>query len=144
VGGAPEATDLTEAERRICAELAPALKAEGLFFVGIDVIDVTIDLSNSLTDVTLPAYVVGNSAGLPPGTAYLYLSVYGPGTAIDATRDGDGLGVELSQELGLGVTSGFIDLAAGQKTVLTFTFEVAADAASDDWRVFIAPSAQRG
>jgi glutathione synthase len=39
VGGAPEATDLTEAERRICAELAPALKAEGLFFVGIDVID---------------------------------------------------------------------------------------------------------
>ena len=39
VGGAPEATDLTEAERRICSELAPALRAEGLFFVGIDVID---------------------------------------------------------------------------------------------------------
>jgi glutathione synthase len=39
VGGAPQATDLTEQERRICAELAPALRAEGLFFVGIDVID---------------------------------------------------------------------------------------------------------
>lgn len=39
VGGAPEATDLSEAERRICGELAPALRAEGLFFVGIDVID---------------------------------------------------------------------------------------------------------
>jgi glutathione synthase len=39
VGGEPEATDLTDQERRICAELAPALKAEGLFFVGIDVID---------------------------------------------------------------------------------------------------------
>ena len=39
VGGMPEATDLSEAERRICAELAPALRAEGLFFVGIDVID---------------------------------------------------------------------------------------------------------
>lgn len=39
VGGQPEATDLTDQERRICAELAPALKAEGLFFVGIDVID---------------------------------------------------------------------------------------------------------
>ena len=39
VGGAPEATELTDQERRICAALAPALKAEGLFFVGIDVID---------------------------------------------------------------------------------------------------------
>jgi glutathione synthase len=39
VGGRPEATELSEAERRICSELAPALRAEGLFFVGIDVID---------------------------------------------------------------------------------------------------------
>ena len=39
VGGQPEATHLTDAERAICAELAPALQAEGLFFVGIDVID---------------------------------------------------------------------------------------------------------
>jgi glutathione synthase len=39
LGGAPVAADLTEAERRICAELAPVLRAEGLFFVGIDVID---------------------------------------------------------------------------------------------------------
>jgi len=39
VGGQPQATDLTDAERAICAELAPALQAEGLFFVGIDVID---------------------------------------------------------------------------------------------------------
>ena len=39
VGGSPEATELSEAERRICAELAPALRAEGLLFVGIDVID---------------------------------------------------------------------------------------------------------
>lgn len=39
VGGEPEATELSDQERRICAELAPALRAEGLFFVGIDVID---------------------------------------------------------------------------------------------------------
>lgn len=38
VGGEPEATALTDPERRICAELAPALRAAGLFFVGIDVI----------------------------------------------------------------------------------------------------------
>mgnify|MGYP006277871541 CR=1 FL=1 len=39
VGGSPEATVLSETERRLCAELAPLLRAEGLFFVGIDVID---------------------------------------------------------------------------------------------------------
>jgi len=39
VGGQPEATELSDAERAICAVLAPALQAEGLFFVGIDVID---------------------------------------------------------------------------------------------------------
>ncbi len=39
VGGAPEPTALTAAETAICSELAPVLKAEGLFFVGIDVID---------------------------------------------------------------------------------------------------------
>ena len=39
VGGEPEACELTDQERDICAELAPVLRAEGLFFVGIDVID---------------------------------------------------------------------------------------------------------
>ncbi|MFN9545988.1 MAG: glutathione synthase [Cyanobacteriota bacterium] len=39
VGGRPQAADLTATEQEICAELAPVLRAEGLFFVGIDVID---------------------------------------------------------------------------------------------------------
>jgi glutathione synthase len=39
VGGAPEAAELSARDREICAELAPALRDEGLFFVGIDVID---------------------------------------------------------------------------------------------------------
>ncbi len=38
VGGEPEPTALTAAETAICAELAPALRQAGLFFVGIDVI----------------------------------------------------------------------------------------------------------
>jgi glutathione synthase len=39
VGGQPEATVISERERQLCAALAPAMRAEGLFFVGIDVID---------------------------------------------------------------------------------------------------------
>jgi glutathione synthase len=38
VGGAPEATQLSQRELQICAALAPALRQAGLFFVGIDVI----------------------------------------------------------------------------------------------------------
>jgi glutathione synthase len=38
-GGAPKATDLTAREREICKTIGPALRARGLLFVGIDVID---------------------------------------------------------------------------------------------------------
>ena len=39
MGGCPEPTELDSRELQICAELAPVLKEQGLFFVGIDVID---------------------------------------------------------------------------------------------------------
>jgi glutathione synthase len=38
-GGTPTETDLTAREREICAAIGPALRARGLLFVGIDVID---------------------------------------------------------------------------------------------------------
>jgi glutathione synthase len=38
-GGAAEATELTKREREICARLGPELRARGLLFTGIDVID---------------------------------------------------------------------------------------------------------
>jgi glutathione synthase len=38
-GGAATATELTAREQEICSTIGPALKAQGLLFVGIDVID---------------------------------------------------------------------------------------------------------
>jgi glutathione synthase len=38
-GGTPKETDLTAREREICKRIGPALRARGLIFVGIDVID---------------------------------------------------------------------------------------------------------
>ena len=38
MGGSPEPTELDSRELQICAELAPVLREQGLFFVGIDVI----------------------------------------------------------------------------------------------------------
>jgi len=63
VGGSPEATELTERERQICAELTSALRAEGLFFVGIDVIDGRLSEIN----VTSPTGVreVDRLSGIP-------------------------------------------------------------------------------
>ena len=37
-GGSAHASELSERERQICAELGPRLKKEGLFFVGIDML----------------------------------------------------------------------------------------------------------
>jgi len=38
-GGTPKETDLTARERHICERLGPELRARGLLFTGIDVID---------------------------------------------------------------------------------------------------------
>jgi glutathione synthase len=46
-GGAAKATELTDREREICATLGPALRKQGLLFVGIDVID------NNLTEINV-------------------------------------------------------------------------------------------
>ncbi len=46
-GGAARATDLTPREREICETIGPALRARGLLFVGIDVID------NHLTEINV-------------------------------------------------------------------------------------------
>jgi len=63
VGGSPEATELSDTERQLCAELAPQLRAEGLFFVGIDVIDGRLSEIN----VTSPTGIreVERLAGIP-------------------------------------------------------------------------------
>ena len=63
VGGQPEVTALSDRERQICAELAPVLRQEGLFFVGIDVIDGRLSEIN----VTSPTGIreVERLAGVP-------------------------------------------------------------------------------
>src|SRR5262245_21657535 len=50
-GGVPKATDLTGREREICARLSTPVRARGLLFVGIDVIDGYLTAIN----VTSPA-----------------------------------------------------------------------------------------
>ena len=58
VGGRAAAADLTPRETEICARLGPELKARGLLFVGIDVIDGLLTEIN----VTSPTGIVGIDA----------------------------------------------------------------------------------
>src|SRR5436853_5633869 len=60
-GGAAKQTELTPREREICARLGPALKARGLIFVGIDVIDGNLTEINATSPTGIRA--VGNVGG---------------------------------------------------------------------------------
>jgi hypothetical protein len=82
--------------------------------LGVEVVDVTLELVNTAPATGLPGYVTGNTAGEPEGTVMLYLSVYGTNDVVDAQRDGEPLGVEAPTTVP----------AAG-------------------WAVFVAPTAQR-
>jgi hypothetical protein len=111
--------------------------------LGARVVDVILTLRNNGPKAGLPPYVASNSSGFPPGTDYLFLSGYGPGIAVNTTRDGEPLPAESDQELQLGVTSMFVELEPGATTTITFTFEAPGPTPKGGWRVFVAPSAQR-
>lgn len=66
VGGRAEAAPLTDRDRQICAQVAPALKRDGLYFVGIDVIGGYLTEVN----VTSPTGIrEADRLGLAPGEA---------------------------------------------------------------------------
>ena len=111
--------------------------------LGVEVVDVTLELVNTAPATGLPTYVTTNSAGEPEGTAMLYLSVYGVNDVVDAQRDGEPLGVEADIELGVNVAATFVNLGVGERTTLTFTFEAAGREPATGWAVFMAPTAQR-
>jgi len=111
--------------------------------LGVEVVDVTLELANTAPATGLPTYVTSNSAGEPEGTAMLYLSVYGMNDVVGAQRDGEPLGVETDIELGANVAASFVNLGLGERTTLTFTFEATGPEPATGWSVFVAPTAQR-
>ncbi len=111
--------------------------------LGIDVVDVSMELTNTAPAEGLTEYIGGNSSGFPLGTNYLYLTMYSQLGVADATRDGDSLGVDTQQELGVVAASTYVDLAPGATTTVTFTFEAPGPEPAHGWRVFVAPTAQR-
>jgi len=64
-GGSGEARPLTERDRWICAQVAPALRQRGLIFVGLDVIGDYLTEIN----VTSPTCIREIEAAFHPGIA---------------------------------------------------------------------------
>ncbi|HVP60102.1 MAG TPA: glutathione synthase [Myxococcaceae bacterium] len=72
VGGQPVKTELTARDREICARLAPALRREGLVFVGIDVIgDCLIEVN--VTSPTGLAELARLGGGDPAGRILVHV-----------------------------------------------------------------------
>jgi hypothetical protein len=108
-----------------------------------DVVDVTLTLTNTMQPAGLPLYVTGNTDDLPLGTAYLYLSVYGPNDPVASTQDGESLAVQLDRELGVPVSSAYVEVPPDGSTTIVFTFDRADVPHAADSTVFVAPTAQR-
>lgn len=111
--------------------------------LGIDVVDVTLTLTNTAPAEGLTEYIAGNSSDLPLGTNALYLSMYSPIGVVGATQDGESLGLETDSELGLVVAATYLDIAPGATTTVAFTFEASGPEPVGGWRVFVAPTGQR-
>jgi glutathione synthase len=95
VGGQPVKSELTRRDREICARLAPALRREGLVFVGIDVIgDFLIEVN--VTSPTGLAELARLDGGDPAGRILAHLERLvtdrQAGAAVQASTSGVGTG----------------------------------------------------
>jgi glutathione synthase len=95
VGGQPVKSELTRRDREICARLAPALRREGLVFVGIDVIgDFLIEVN--VTSPTGLAELARLDGGDPAGRILAHVERLAAdrqgGSAVQGSTSGVGTG----------------------------------------------------
>ena len=95
VGGQPVKSELTRQDREICARLAPALRREGLIFVGIDVIGGFL-IEVNVTSPTGLAELARLEGGDPAGRILAHVERLAAdrqgGAAVQASTPGVGTG----------------------------------------------------
>jgi len=84
------------------------------------VADVT--LRNGAPRSGLPAYVIGNSFDLPPGTSRLIVNFFGPASLTSVTQDGEEVPVSPLPEAGWMGYSTLVTLASGETVDYTLRF----------------------
>ena len=88
---------------------------------------VAVTLTNNAPPNGLPAYLIGNNLGLPPGTSKPLLGLYAPFRYTAATIDGQPVEMTVGTEQGWTVMDTTFELAPGQTRVVEMTFEGAID-----------------
>ncbi len=84
---------------------------------------VTVTLHNAAPGTGLPAYVIGNNSGVPPGTNYMWLSVYSPLKLTSVTATGSPFRFSAGvPELGVDAYSTYVEVPPESTRVLTLSF----------------------
>lgn len=99
----------------------------------------TVTLENTAPSTGLPSYVIGNGVDLPDGSSRLYVSVYSSLQPLSARLDGKPFELVVERELGRFVSSGFIDLAAGQERRLELDLAGGVDLSEGAYRFDVVP-----
>ena len=88
---------------------------------------VDVTLTNGAPADGLPAYVIGNSVGLPPGYNQTFLTLYTAGDVTGATVDGAAAEPALGSELGWTYAEQMLVLPPGSSTTASYTVVGAVD-----------------
>ncbi len=113
---------------------------------GTRVLIAEVTLTNTAPENGLPAYVIGNDYGFPPGTSYLWINFFGPDKLLGATRNGEPMTLQTSPstEVGWHAYDGYEVLASGETATYRLEFELGpADDEVDDPTVWLQPLARR-
>ena len=89
-----------------------------------------VTLTNNAPASGLPAYVIGNNYGSPPGTSRMFLTFYGPTGLMEVTRNGAPVGVAPQTEagwVGYGLNE---QISSGER--VDFRLEFRLESADDD------------
>lgn len=82
---------------------------------------VTVELVNAVTDLSLPAVVVGNNdQGYPLGTNVLELVLYSPLDLVEASVDGEVVGIRTIEEFGVLAHRRELELGPDSSTTVVF------------------------
>lgn len=83
----------------------------------------TVVLTNRAPATGLPDYVAGTGEDLPRGTTRLYTSLYSPLQVVSATLDGEEIGLEAQDELGVTAYSTLVQIPARGSVTLVYELE---------------------
>ncbi len=99
--------------------------------------ELAVTLTNQAPTTGYPDYVIGNIAGLPPGTNRTLLSIYTPHVATSIERNGTPVDVLRETELGWNVYTIQLELASEERT--TIRLELEGLVAPGDYELVVRP-----